>query len=105
MDSNGTYIKPTILILENNVQASDIISFELSRSGYYLIRAYNGREGLLFMVNLKLCKRAPHEQIVNKRKSSRIGLNHLFTTDSIYYGFVSIMRVSAGGALVIDMNL
>lgn len=59
----------------------------------------------VFMVNLKLCKRASHEQIVNKRKSSRIGLNHLFTTDSIYYGFVSIMRVSAGGALVIDMNL
>ena len=59
----------------------------------------------VFMVNLKLCKRAPHEQIVNKRKSSSIGLNHLFTTDSIYYGFVSIMRVSAGGALVIDMNL
>lgn len=59
----------------------------------------------VFMVNLKLCKRAPHEQIVNKRKSPRIGLNHLFTTDSIYYGFVSIMRVSAGGSLVIDMNL
>lgn len=57
------------------------------------------------MANLKLCKRAPHEQIVNKRKSSKIGLNHLFTTDSIYYGFVSIMRVSAGGAIVIDMNL
>ena len=63
------------------------------------------RDAGVFMVNLKLCKRAPHEQIVNKRKSSRIGLNHLFTTDSIYYGFVSIMRVSAGGALVIDMNL
>lgn len=46
MDSNGTHIKPTILILENNVQASDIISFELSRSGYYIFRAYNGREGL-----------------------------------------------------------
>ena len=62
-------------------------------------------ESDLFMVNLKLCKRAPHEQIVNKRKSSRIWLNHLFTTDSIYYGFVSIMRVSTHGALAINMNL
>ena len=57
------------------------------------------------MVNLKLCKRAPHEQIANKRKNLKIGLNHIFTTDSIYYGFVSIMRVRAGEALVIDMNL
>lgn len=46
MGSNGTHIKPTILILESNMEASDLISFELSRSGYYIIRAYNGREGL-----------------------------------------------------------
>ncbi len=42
---------------------------------------------------------------MNERKSSRIELNHLFTTDSIDCGFVSIMRASAGEALVIDMNL
>ena len=46
MGYNEARVKPTILILESNMQASDIISFELSRSGYYLIRAYNGREGL-----------------------------------------------------------
>ena len=46
MDSEGARVKPTILILESNMQASDLISFELSRSGYYLIRAYDGREGL-----------------------------------------------------------
>ena len=46
MGYNEARVKPTILILENNVQASDLISFELSRSGYYIIRAYTGRNGL-----------------------------------------------------------
>ncbi len=46
MDYNGARVKPTILILESNVQASDLISFELSREGYYLIRTYDGKEGL-----------------------------------------------------------
>lgn len=39
-------MKGTILILVNNIQASDLIAFELSREGYYLLRAYNGRDGL-----------------------------------------------------------
>ena len=46
MGYNEARVKPTILILESNIQASDLIAFELSRSGYYLVRAYNGREGL-----------------------------------------------------------
>lgn len=46
MDSDGARAKPTILILESNMQASDLISFELSRSGYYIIRAYTGQRGL-----------------------------------------------------------
>ncbi len=46
MAYNGAHIKATILILMNNVQASDLIAFELNRAGFYLVRAYNGREGL-----------------------------------------------------------
>lgn len=39
-------MKATILILVSNIQAADLIAFELSREGHYLIRAYNGRDGL-----------------------------------------------------------
>lgn len=33
---------------------------------------------------------------MNNRKSSRIELNHLFSTDSIYCGFELTMRTNAG---------
>ena len=46
MGYNEARVKPTILILESNMQASDLISFALSRSGYYLIQAYDGQKGL-----------------------------------------------------------
>lgn len=46
MDYEEIHVKATILILVNNVQASDLIAFELSRAGYYLMRAYNGQDGL-----------------------------------------------------------
>lgn len=39
-------MKGTILILVNSIQASDLISFELSREGYYLLRASDGKDGL-----------------------------------------------------------
>lgn len=39
-------MKAMILILVSNIQAADLIAFELSREGHYLIRVYNGQDGL-----------------------------------------------------------
>ena len=39
-------MKAMILVLVSNIQAADLIAFELSREGYYLIRACNGQDGL-----------------------------------------------------------
>lgn len=39
-------MKATILILVNNTQAADLISFELGRAGHYIIRTNNGKSGL-----------------------------------------------------------
>lgn len=46
MDYNEAHVKPTVLILVSSIKAADLISFELSREGYYLIRADDGRAGL-----------------------------------------------------------
>lgn len=39
-------MKAMILVLVSDIQAADLIAFELSREGYYLIRACNGQDGL-----------------------------------------------------------
>jgi len=39
-------MKAMILVLENNIQAADLIVFALSRVGYYIIRADNGKDGM-----------------------------------------------------------